>query len=72
MRKVIGAYCLGNAASVNVYEIDHCEDRALIGYNDDDPKWVDITYDIPEDRTEGTLGFFWGEMFIPFDEVMRV
>lgn len=73
-RKVIASYCLCNTVSVNIYEIDYSiETMVLVGYNDDEPEWVEahMRYE-DDDDTEGTYGFMFNDMFIPFNECMRV
>ncbi len=73
-RKVIASYCLCNTVSVNIYEIDYSiETMVLVGYNDDEPEWVEahMRYE-DDDDTEGTYGFIFNDMFIPFSECMRV
>ena len=75
-RKVIGAYCLCNTASINVYEINDFEDFVIAGINDEEPERCLIDYEPVKDcqnvPEELRLGFYFGELFIPFDEVMRV
>jgi hypothetical protein len=73
-RNVIAAYCIGNAASVNIYEIEYdIVDRVLAGINNEEPEWYDIVYDFDNDDEEDTrAGFMMGEWFIPLDECMKV
>jgi len=73
-RKVIASYCLCNTASINIYEIDYSiETMVLVGYNDDEPEWVEAHMRYEDDNdTEGTYGFMFMDMFIPFNECMRV
>lgn len=69
-RVPIGVYGLTNTASLNVYDInDFCE-YVVAAINDSKPGkyMIDYSFEEGDDR----LGFFFGEMFIPFDEVMRV
>lgn len=73
-RKVIASYCLSNTASINIYDIDYSiETMILVGINDSEPEWVEahMRYE-DDDDTEGTYGFMFNDMFIPFDECMRV
>lgn len=66
--KVIGSYPIGNAASINVYDIEYgIEDRVLVGYNNEEPTWETI-----QTNDEGEMGFCWGFWFIPFSMVERV
>ena len=63
---MIGVYTICNTGSLLVHEIDYTEDMVLVSLNGGRKEWCNITY------TEDGLGFMWGEMFIPFSEVMRV
>lgn len=73
-RKVIASYCLCNTVSINIYEIDYnIETMILVGYNDDEPEWVEASMRYEDDDdTEGTYGFMFNGMFVPFNECMRV
>lgn len=71
-RKVIGAYPICNTAGLAVYEIDESNDRVLVGFNNNPPRW----YKIREACYMGTgkceMGFNYGGAFIPFSDVMKV
>jgi hypothetical protein len=71
-RKPIGAYCLSNSTSLNVYEIDNgFSDKILVGINDEEPVWKDIHYDC--DGSEESRPYFkYGEMKFYLDEFVRV
>ena len=65
----IGVHVLSNTAAILVHEIDYTDDRVLISLNGKNEEWADIQYDTDEENEE--LGFYWGNIFIPFAEVMR-
>ena len=76
MRKPIGTYCMSNVGGLAVYDIDYSEDAVLVGTmvidsNPGEPEWCKIVTRENEDG-EDQDGFLWGELFIPFSEVMRV
>lgn len=69
--KVIASYCLSNTASINVYDLD--DESVFASLNDQDPLICPIGYeDDPDDPESTRVGFYFGEMFVPFNEVMRV
>lgn len=69
--KPIGAYCLCNVASVNVYDVDDYNDTVLAGINDSEPERCPIVYD-NDNPDDSRLGFMLGKLFVPFDEVFRL
>lgn len=60
-RKPIGVYTFCNTGSVLVYDVG---DRVLAGINDSPAEWCRIDSDFE--------GFYLGEMYIPFSEVVRL
>lgn len=68
---VIGVYALTNTGAVLLHQIDYSEDRVLASINGKNPEWCDMTEEYVETSGEMELGFFLGELFIPFFEVMR-
>ena len=62
--KVIASYGLFNALSLNLYDIDHHEDRVLVGFNDDEPTWCDID--------DTGYGFDYGGTNYDLSSFMRV
>lgn len=68
---VIGVYALTNTGAVLVHQIDYNEDRVLASINGKNPEWCGMTEEYVETSGEMELGFFLGELFIPFFEVMR-
>ena len=68
---VIGVYALTNTGAVLVHQIDYSEDRVLASINGKNPEWCVMTEEYVETSGEMELGFFLGELFIPFFEVMR-
>lgn len=71
-KKVIGSYPICNIASLNVYEIDDANDRALISLNDMPPRWYKIREACNADTGEYEMGFNYGGSFVPFSDVMKV
>ena len=71
MRKPIGVYGLSNTGGLAVYEFDTVDDRVLVGLNDQEPEWCDLSY---EENDDGQMmdGFRYGELFVPIDDVMSV
>lgn len=69
---VIGVYCLCNTGGLSVHKIDCLEEKVLVSCNDGPAEWLDIVAEFDQDENEYRNGFKWGEMFIPFDQVMRV
>lgn len=63
-RKPIGVYTFCNTGSVLIHEIDHVEDKVLASINGVRPEWCKIDSDYE--------GFYLGEMYIPFSEVVRL
>jgi hypothetical protein len=55
-----------------VYDIDYVDDAVLAGINNNEPEWCEMfeQFEIGED--EPKLGFLFGEIFVPFAEVMRI
>ena len=41
-RKVIGSYPICNNVGLAVYEIDESNDRVLVGFNNNPPRWYKI------------------------------
>ena len=65
----IGTYCLCSTAVVCVHEL--YDDSVLASINGDSPALCPMT-ERQNDDGEWLDGFLFGEMFIPFLEVMRV
>ena len=68
IHKVIASYGLCNTGSINIYEIDQIDYTITYSINDYPNQISNIEYNIEEDL----LGFYHGEIFIPFSECMRV
>ena len=68
---VIGVYTICNTGAVLVHKIDYDEDRVLASINGKDPEWCSLTEEYMETSGELELGFYLGQFFIPFCEVMR-
>lgn len=64
----IGVYSVSNSIAIYVYQIEYdIEDRVLAGDSSDETKakWRDIIYG------DGEAYFWYGDIKVPFDEVMR-
>lgn len=66
---IIGTYCLCNTAAVLVHEL--YDDSVLASINGGNPAMYEIT-ERQNDEGEWEDGFLFGEMFLPFSEVMKV
>ena len=65
MSDVIACYTLTNCGGLAIYEAD--DERVLVGYNTDEPKWLAVEYD-----DDGRAWFGWGGREIYLDECVRV
>lgn len=71
MNDIIGVYSFSNTMSLLIHKIDYVDDRVLVSENGENKQWCDIVeYDDEEDLF-GELGFKYGEILIPFNEVLR-
>ena len=64
----VGVYSVSNSMAIYVYQIEYdIEDRVLAGDSSDETKakWRDIIYG------DGEAYFWYGDIKVPFDEVMR-
>ena len=64
----IGVYSVSNSMAIYVYQIEYdIEDRVLVGDSSDETKakWRDIIYG------DGEAYFWYGDIKVPFNEVMR-
>ena len=62
-----GVYTFCNTGSVIVHEIDYGEDKVLASINGHNPEWYKMGFN---DKWED--GFWMGEWFIPFSEVLVI
>ncbi len=70
-KHIIGVYPICNTASILVHEIDHVEDKVLASLNGKAEEWCKMEeYDYYDIGTP-EYGFFYGDIFVPFCEVMR-
>lgn len=70
-RVVISSCPICNTASLNIYEIDHTNDRVLAGINNNRPYWYKIREAYSLNTGETDLGFNFGGDFISFSSVLR-
>lgn len=69
----IGTYTVSNNFAILVYQIEYdINDRALVGDSSDTTKahWTDIIYE-PIENDEVDSYFYYGDIKVPFNEVMR-
>jgi len=64
--RVIGALGITNSCSINIYEIDHLEDKVLAGLNNQTPEWCDIDY------SGATPCIKWGAILFSLSEFIKV
>jgi len=71
MNDIIGVYNFSNTMSLLIHKIDYVDDRVLVSENGENKQWCDIVEydDVEEGSVE--LGFKYGEILIPFSEVLR-
>lgn len=69
---VLGSFCLSNTASVNIHQFDWVDDRVLASLNSQDPQWYFIQEHRNPDTDEYETGFYFGSLFVPFSQVLRV
>lgn len=69
---VIGVYPLTNLGSVLVHEIDENAGIVLASINGMRPEWYGMTEEYTGPSVEEEPGFSFGEMWIPWNEVLRV
>ena len=64
---VIGTYPICNNGGILVHDFDNYEDKILASMNGMDRKWCALVED-----GDGNPGFYYGEMYVRLEEVMRV
>lgn len=70
---VIGVYTISNTGSLVVHAIE--DERVQVSLNGGEPEWCDTYSQIAvDDQGEYEMedGFLWGEMKVPFSDVMRL
>ena len=72
LNDIIGVYTICNTGSLVVHKIDNTDDKVLVSLNGKNPEWCNLQEGRCSDSDEFENGFYWGEMFIPFSEVMKV
>lgn len=70
-KKIIGVYPISNTMSICVHEVDNSCDRLLVSDGVGEPEWCFMDEQFTEDG-EWIHGFWYGELFVPFSEVMRM
>ena len=72
LKAVIGIYPVCNTGSLLVHKIDYAEDRVLVSLNGEKEEWCEMTEGHADASGELEYGFYWGKMFVPFADVMRM
>lgn len=62
---IMGVYPLTNNGSIVIHDISNADEAVLASINGVDPEWYKI-----EEAEDGSLGFLFGKMYIPFSEVI--
>lgn len=69
-QKTIGVYPISNTLSICVHEVGNSCDRLLVSEGVGEPEWCFMDEKVIE--SGGCVhGLWYGEMFVPFSEVMR-
>ena len=73
LSKVIGVAPLTNNGSLLIHRIDEIEEKVLVSLSGrGEPEWCGMTEEYSEMSEEPELGFYWGELFILFCNVLRI
>lgn len=69
---VIGVYPLTNLGSVLVHVIDEDAEKVLASINGTQPEWYEMSEEYSGPSVEEEAGFWFGELWIPWSEVLKV
>lgn len=72
LKDIIGVYPICNTGSLLVHKIDYTEDKILVSLNGKDREWCNMIEGYADGSDELEIGFKWGELFVPFADVMRM
>ena len=72
LKDIIGVCPLFNTGALLVHKIDYTEDKILVSTNGKDREWCDMIEGCADGSEELEIGFKWGELFVPFADVMRM
>ncbi len=72
LQTVIGVYPICNTGAILVHQIDYPNDRILASMNGENPEWCEMKDGYADGSEEYETGFYWGEFFVPFADVMRM
>lgn len=72
LNDVVGVYTICNTGSLVVHKIDNTDDKVLVSLNGQNPEWCNMQEGRHSASDEFENGFYWGEMFVPFSEVIKV
>ena len=70
LKTIIGVYQISNTGAILVHAIDYTDDLVCASLNGKDQQWCKMC----EQDIDGVdeFGFMYGEMFVPFFEVIRL
>ena len=71
LKRVIGICPVAANRTVLLHQICYDRDRVQVSINGIDPVWVDLKEQYMEVTGELELGFFLGDLFVPFCEIRR-
>lgn len=72
LKDIVGVYAICNTGALLVHKIDYADEKVLVSLNGENREWCDMIEGYAEGSDEMETGFKWGEMFVPFAEVMRM
>ena len=64
---IIGLYPLTNCGTLVIHNINDLDELVEVSLNGEDKDW----YPLADDPEQGQ-GFLWGELFVPFSDVMSI
>ena len=71
LKRVIGICPVVANRTVLLHQISYDRDKVQASINGIDPVWVDLKEQYMEVTGELELGFFLGDLFVPFCEIRR-
>ena len=69
---VIGVYPLTNLGSVLIHVMDVDAGKVLASINGTRPEWYEMSEEYSGPSVEEESGFWFGELWIPWSEVLKV
>ena len=69
--KPVAVYGISNNTAILIYDIGQYDETILAGYNGRLPELCNIGFEYDDNNDELLQGFYYGNMFVPFDECIR-